>query len=309
MRETLSGPADWQKSVIAVPPMARTPDLDFAPEANRNLIRHLEQAGISIIMCGGNANFYNIAISEYEGILDFLAETVAADTWVIPAIGPAFGAIRDQVTILGRKRFPTAMVLPATANMSSVGIERSIRYAADKLGQPLVVYAKAENYLSVEQIAALYRDGCILFVKYAIVRNDPETDDFLTRLIGAIGAERIVSGIGERPALAHFRKFGLKAFTTGSGSVAPASSMRLLRKLKAKDYAAAEEIRQGFLPLENLRDGYGPAEILHAAVTLAGVADMGPVMPLVSEIPAMLVPEVSAAARKLLTGEANAAHA
>ena len=79
MKEALEGPSDWQASVIAVPPLARTDDLVLAPAANRALIRYLEAGGISIIMCGGNANFYNVAMSEYEGILDFLAETVARD--------------------------------------------------------------------------------------------------------------------------------------------------------------------------------------------------------------------------------------
>lgn len=302
MRTTLKGPADWQASVIAVPPMARTKGLDFAADPNRRLIRHLEAGGISIIMCGGNANFYNIAISEYEEVLDFLEEAVGADTWVIPSIGPAFGAMRDQAAILARRKFPAAMVLPTTANAK--GLDRAIRYTVDKLNQPLVIYAKAESYLSVDQIAALDRDGCIRFVKYAIVREDPAADDFLARLIDRMGTERIVSGIGERPALAHFQKFGLKAFTTGSGSVAPASSMRLLGKLKAQDYTAAEPIRQRFLELETLRDSYGPAEVLHAAVTLAGIAEMGPVLPLMSEIPDDLVPVVAAAAKRLKAEEA-----
>lgn len=307
MRTTLEGPADWQASVIAVPPMARTKSLDLAPDPTRRLIRHLEAGGISIIMCGGNANFYNIGIAEYEQVLDFLEEAVAPDTWVIPSIGPAFGMMRDQAAILARRKFPAVMVLPTVANAK--GIERSIRYAADRLGQPLVIYAKAEAYLSVDQIAALDRDGCIRFVKYAIVREDPETDDFLERLIDRIGTERIVSGIGERPALAHFRKFGLKAFTTGSGSVAPSSSMRLLKALKARDYQAAENTRQLFLELETLRDQHGPAEVLHAAVTLSGIADMGTVLPLMSEITDELVADVAAAATRLKAHERTRATA
>jgi dihydrodipicolinate synthase/N-acetylneuraminate lyase len=309
MRTTLEGPADWQASVIAVPPMARTKEFDFAADPNRRLVRHLEAGGVSVVMCGGNANFYNIAISEYEAILDFLEAEVGVETWVIPSIGPAFGTMRDQAAILARRKFPAAMVLPTSANMSSAGLDKAIRYTVDRLGQPLVIYAKTESYLSVDQIAALDRDGCILFVKYAIVREDPEVDDFLSRLVDRMGTERIVSGIGERPALAHFRKFGLKAFTTGSGSVAPASSMRLLASLKAKDYETAERIRQLFLELETLRDRHGPAEVLHAAVTLAGVADMGPVLPLMSEIPEHLMADVAKAAKRLRSVDAAAERA
>jgi dihydrodipicolinate synthase/N-acetylneuraminate lyase len=305
MKETLKGPADWQASVIAVPPFARKKNLVFAPEANRALIHYLEAGGISIIMCGGNANFYNVALSEYEGILDFLTEAVAGETWVIPSIGPAFGTMLDQATILSRKRFPTAMILPTSANMTQEGLDRAIRLTSDRLGFPLVLYVKDENYLSVDRIAGLDRDGYLLFVKYAIVRGDPAVDAFLERLVAAIGTDKIVSGIGERPTIAHFRKFGLGAFTTGSGSIAPANSMRLLRALKVPDYVEAERIRQTFLKFETLRDQHGPAFVLHEAVTLGGIGDMGPMMPLMSNIAPELRDPVRIATRELMAVEAR----
>ena len=299
MKVILTGPSDWQSSVIAVPPLARAADLTLAKPANKGLIRHMESGGISIIMCGGNANFYNIALSEYEEIVDFLAETVATDTWVIPSIGPAFGTMMDQADILVRKRFPTAMVLPTTANMTQAGLVRAIHLTKEKLGYPLVIYVKDEAYLSVENIAELDRAGCLLFVKYAIVRENPYNDAFLHKLTAAIGTEKIVSGIGERPAIAHFRTFGLRAFTTGSGAVAPALSMQLLHALKADDYDEAERIREIFLELETLRDRHGPAFVLHEAVTLAEIADMGPMLPLMSNIAADLLAPVQSAARDL----------
>jgi len=305
MKEKLSSPADWQDSVISVPPLARDDNLDLAPGPNRALIRHIESGGISIIMCGGNANFYNISMSEYEPVVDFLAEAVAEDTFVIPSIGPDFGRMRDQTAILARKRFPTAMVLPTISNMTQDGLERAIRWTVDRLGFPLVLYVKDEQYLDVERLAKLERDGCVLFVKYAIVRSDPSVDDYLTRLLDAIGIDRIVSGIGERPALAHFRDFGLRAFTTGSGCVAPASSMRMLHALKSGDYAAGEEIRRNFLPLEDLRDAHGPASVLHEAVTAAGIGDMGPMLPLMHALPEDLRTPVGAAARVLFDHEAE----
>lgn len=303
MRESLSSPAEWQSSVISVPPLARNEDLDLAPEPNRALIRHLESGGIDIIMCGGNANFYNISISEYEHVLDFLAGAVAPETLVIPSIGPDFGRIRDQVPILARKRFPTAMLLPTIANMTQDGLEQAIRWSVERLGMPIVLYVKDERYLDVDRIGRLERDGCVLFVKYAIVRDDPKVDDYLTRLIDEIGIDKIVSGIGERPAPVHFRDFGLRAFTTGSGSVAPANSMRLLRTLQAGDFAKADEIWTTFKPLEDLRDAHGPAYVLHEAVTAAGIGDMGPMLPLMHRLPADLRAPVGEAARALFAIE------
>ncbi len=56
-------------SVIAVPPLAQTPDLGLAREPNVALINHLQQAGVRSLMYGGNANFYNIPVSSYAKTL------------------------------------------------------------------------------------------------------------------------------------------------------------------------------------------------------------------------------------------------
>ena len=43
-------PTDLPRSVIAVPPLARNADLSLNAEANKTLIRHLEDAGITSLM-------------------------------------------------------------------------------------------------------------------------------------------------------------------------------------------------------------------------------------------------------------------
>ena len=67
---------DLARSVIAVPPLARLPDLELNAAANRVLIRHLEEGGVTTLMYGGNANFYNVGLYEYAAILDFLDRAV-----------------------------------------------------------------------------------------------------------------------------------------------------------------------------------------------------------------------------------------
>ena len=69
----------------------------------------------------------------------------------------------------------------------------------------------------------------------------------------------MVSGIGERPAITHMRQWKLPGFTTGSGCIAPALSNQLFERLPSRDYDNAETLRQDFLPLEDLRDSWGPA--------------------------------------------------
>src|SRR5688572_15677445 len=105
---------DLGASVLAVPPLARNKDLVFNREANAALVRHIEAGGVTTLLYGGNANFYNIGLHEYGAILDALAEIAAPRTWVIPSVGPDFGKMMDQVAVLKARKFPTAMVLPLT---------------------------------------------------------------------------------------------------------------------------------------------------------------------------------------------------
>ena len=92
----------------------------------------------------------------------------------------------------------------------------------------------------------------------------------------------IVSGIGEQPAIVHLRDFGINGFTSGCVCVAPALSKRMFDAIKKKDYDAAEQIRATFRPLEDLRNGINPVRVLHEAVTLAGIANTGDLLPLLS---------------------------
>jgi len=100
--------------------------------------------------------------------------------------------------------------------------------------------------------------------------------------------------------IVHLRDFGLTGFTSGSVCVGPRGSTRLLAALKAGDYAAAETLRSAYLPLEDIRDELSPIRVLHDAVTLAGIADMGPMLPHLSNLPASEHPRLKSAASALL---------
>jgi dihydrodipicolinate synthase/N-acetylneuraminate lyase len=292
--------ADLARSVLAVPPLARNGDLTLNPSANTALIRHLEAGGVSTFMYGGNANFYNIGLYEYGAVLDFLEQTVAPESWVIPAAGPDFGKLLDQARVLRTRAFPTAMVLPQTFPATPDGCEKAIRMFADSYGRKVIVYIKAENYLTPAHVARLVDAGVVAAIKYAVVREDPTKDELLRALLERVDRKMVVSGIGEKPALSHLRTFGLAAFTSGSVCVAPRGSMRMLAALHAGDYATAEAIRAAYLPLENLRDEHSPIRVLHEAVTLAGIADMGPMLPQLSNIGAAHAGAIRAAAQTLL---------
>ena len=292
--------ADLSRSVIAVPPLARHGDLTLNTAANATLIRHLEGGGVSTLLYGGNANFYNIGLYEYASILDFLEQTAQSTTWVIPSVGPDFGKLLDQARVLRTRAFPTAMVLPLTFPATAEGSERGIRIFAESYGRPVIVYLKSETFLAPAQVSRLVSTGVVAAVKYAVVRSDPAKDDYLRELLDSVDASLVVSGIGERPAISHMRNFGLAGFTSGSVCIAPRGSARMLAALKAGDWTAADEIRRAYLPLEDLRDAHSPLRVLHEAVTLAGIADMGPILPHLSNIGGEQAVAVRNAARALL---------
>ena len=291
---------DLSSSVLAVPPLARHADLSLNYAENTKLIRHIEGGGVRTLMYGGNANLYNVPLSEYAAILEFLVEAAGEKTWVIPSVGPDYGRMMDQADILKTSPFPTCMVLPLAFPATPSGVEAGIRRFAERFGRPAILYLKGETYLRPQDVQALVDDGLICGIKYAIVRRDPRADEFLRELVDRVGSQHVISGLGERPAVTHMRDFRLVSFTSGSVCVGPGASTLMLAALNSGDYAGAEELRAAFLPLEDCRDAIGPIRVLHDAVTLAGIADMGPILPLLHNLEDQNCAQVARAARELL---------
>ena len=294
-------PETLSNSVIAVPPLARDAGLNVCATENTKIMRHLEAGGIRTLLYGGNAVFYHIALAEYADTLAMLQEQAGADTTVVPSVGPAYGTSMDQAAILRDFDFPTAMVLPARDIATPKGCATGIRKFAEAYGKPIVLYIKFEGYLEPEDAQALVGDGVVNWIKYAIVREDPAQDDYLSKLVDCVDPQIIVSGIGEQPAIAHVNGFGVNSFTSGCVCVAPSLSMKMLRALKAGDLGPAENIRQTFEPLENLRNGINPIRVLHTAIAEAGIADTGPILPLLHGVCDDSTAKVATAARELLS--------
>ena len=292
--------ADLARSVIAVPPMARDKDLKFDRAENEKILRHIEAGQVTTMLYGGNANFYHIAPSEYESVLGQLAEIAAADTLVIPSAGPSYGVMMDQAEILKGTAYPTVMVLPHQGITTSQGVVAGLRNFAQKVGKPSVLYIKYGDYISVEGAKELVDEGLVSWIKYAIVREDPANDPYLAQLVDVVDPALIVSGIGEQPVIEHLVDFGVNGFTAGCVCIRPELSDQLLKAVQAKDLTRAREIQAIFEPLEDLRNGINPIRVLHEAVRLAGIAETGPALPLLSGISEVQTEEVKAAALTLL---------
>jgi len=287
-------------SVIAVPPLARSADFTLNFPENRRIVQHLEAGGVTTLLYGGNAVLYHVSLSEYAALLLMLTEIAGDWTLVIPSVGPAFGLMMDQAEVLNEFAFPTAMVLPQSEIATSDGIAAGVRRFTERYGKPVVLYIKHDRYIAVDTVRRLVDDGLISWIKYAVVRGNPEKDDYLRELTEAVDPARIVSGIGEQPAVVHLRDFSLGGFTSGCVCIAPRLSMDFLHAVRAGDISRAEEIRAVFRPLEDLRNRIHPIRVLHAAVALAGIAETGPMVPLLSPIDSSDEPEIANAARTLL---------
>ena len=293
--------ASYETSVIAVPPLARKADGTVCAVQNTKLIRHIESGGVRLLLYGGNANFYHLRPSEYAGVLAMLAAAAGPETEIVPSAGPAYGVMMDQAAVLRDLPFRTAMVLPHMGLNTPEGVATGLRHFAEKFGRPIVVYLKNEAYLTPALAAALVKDGLVSWIKYAIVRGHPAKDPVLRELVDLVDPRLIVSGIGEQPALVHLDQFKLGGFTTGCGCVAPVLSQKILHGARRGDWAGAGALRQQFEPLENLRNEINPVRVLHEAVTLSGIADMGEILPLLSSLNPVDRSRVQAAAASLLT--------
>lgn len=299
MQTSAITPENLTQSVIAVPPLCRDASLRIDSVENAKLIQHIEAGGVTTLLYGGNANLYHIAVSEYAELLDMLESTAASNTLVIPSVGPSYGNILDQAAILKGRSFPSAMILPAVFPVTEAGVKASVRAFVEASEIPAVLYIKNEGYITPAGAAELVKEGIIAWIKYAIVREDPREDPFLSELVQLVDPNIIVSGIGEQPAPVHLLDFGVGGFTSGCVCVQPGLSAEMLTTLKSGDRGAADALRVQFSELEDLRNAHGPIPVLHHAVDGAGIAKTGPHLPLLGPLEDSLVTKIGKAALAL----------
>jgi dihydrodipicolinate synthase/N-acetylneuraminate lyase len=294
------------RGVFSVPPLPRKGDgrrsIDF--DAAEQVVRHMEQGGITRFLYGGNAMLYHITLAEYEALLGWLSGFVSP-RWAIPSVGPSFGRAIDQACLLRRHAFRCAMVLPCGDPRDALGMETGIREFAQAAGVPVILYLKSEDGFGheIEQgldaVGRLIDEDIAVAIKYAVVRDDPARDPYLSGLLRRVDRQKVISGMGERPAIVHLRDVELVGLTTGSGCIAPQLCRALFDACVEKDWGRAEALRAAFMPLEDLRDAWGPARVLHHATELAGIASTGPIPPYVSPLDAARLQQLAPVARAL----------
>lgn len=275
-------PKRIRDSVIAVPPLARKSDGTVCGDENQRMIEHLKAGGIRTFLYGGNALFYHIRLSEYDQVVRELVDRAGSDSWVIPSIGSSFGMMMDQAAIAADLPIDTVMVLPQKDITDPVGIERGIRMAVDRMGKPVVLYLKFDRWLPPEAVERLVNDGYVSWIKYAVVLPDPNQDAYLKELLARISSDLFVSGMGEQPAICHMREFKMGGFTSGCVCIRPDLSTQMLQAIHQAAWPQAERIRRIFEPLEDQRNSISPIRVLHEAVRISGISDVGTILPLMS---------------------------
>ena len=298
------------RGVFAVPPLARSSNahrsIDFA--ANDLIVRHITAGGITRLIYGGNAFLYHITLAEYQQLLEWLSG-ISGECWIIPSMAPSFGQAMDQAALLRKHQFPCAMILPCGDPRDARGLERGYREIGKAAATKLIVYLKEENNFGTDKeagldaVARLVDDGICIGIKYAVVREDPSHDAYLDALLARVDRNLVISGIGERPAVVHLRDWELPGFTTGSGCIAPRLCQKLFAACAREDFDTASDLRAHFLPLEDLRDSWGPARVLHHATELAGIARTGPVPPYLSPLSGDQLAGLAPVARGLVSNK------
>ena len=278
-------------NLFAVPPLPRhaTPDRAIDFDAAEKVAAHIESGGITHLLYGGNAFLYHASLGEFEELAAWLAG-MPAPRVPIPSIGPSFGHALEQARILKRHRFAAVMMLPCGDPRDARGLEAGYRDIADAAGMPLILYLKTDDAFGsdrnagLDAVGRLTDDGIAVAIKYAVVLPDPARDPYLDGLLWRVDRSKVISGMGERPAIVHLRDTRLAGMTTGSGCIAPRRCREFFDAARAGDWMLAERLRSLFMPLEDMRDEWGPARVLHHATELCGIAPTGPIPPYVSPL-------------------------
>lgn len=301
--------------IYPVPPAAWTNNSKRSLNLTENekIFRFLMDQGVKKVVYGGNALVYHMTLAQYSEIIEWLSG-LTSEADIIPAVGPSYGRALDHAAVVRGRGFHSLLVLPSTSDpRDASGIETGLREVSEVAGVPLSLYIKNETNFGADKEAGLDVVGRLVdakicsSIKYAVVRKNPADDPYLRALLTRVDASYVISGIGEHPAIVHLRDFKLAGFTTGSGVLAPKLCRDLLNACRSQDYAKAEKVQQAFIPLEDLRDAWGPPKVLHYAVACAGIAETGPILPYLSPLDSGQLAKVDAAAKALRSENAKAA--
>lgn len=263
-------------------PVALNADLSIKMDQTLALAQHVRRGGIASLFLAGNANLQSMSLSQFEAVVEIAEEASAAGPVTI-GLGPELGRMLDQANILGRSKLRSVLVLPIIFPADTHGTADGIRHIAGRIGHGVMVDLVRDNHLRPVTLHKLVDEGAITAVRYAHVGSNPGDDYYLDRVIDIMGPDRVLSDAGEGALYDHLHVRRMACASSGIAALAP----RLLRRIAdvmPGDPAAAHHMLAPVMEMSRIRTMLGSIQVLHDAVSEAGIAQMGPPMPMISRV-------------------------
>lgn len=289
--------------VTADLPVALNEDLSVNGAATLRLAHHVRSGGVLPLLFGGNANLQSMSLSQFEAVLE-IARTASEDGPVAIGMGPELGRMLDQAPLVERANLKNVLVLPILAPADTHGTADGLRHIAQRLGHGVTADLVRDNHLRPVTLRKLVDEGVVLAVRYTVPSQNPGDDVYLDRVIEVMGAHRVVSGMGEPAVMDHIEVRTLAGFTSGAAALVPSQVLALSTAIAAGQLEQARRLLGPLIELERVRAMLGPIQVLHDAVSHAGIAQMGPQMPMISKVKAKYRAEMDAALASLRAASA-----
>lgn len=240
--------------------------------------RFLADAGVRVIVCGGNTGeFYSLSVEELGAVVEATVSAVPADVLVVSGSGYRPGlAVRFAREGLAAGAGAVMLHYPIHPFLGEEGLARYYVEVGRAVEAPLVLYVRGPH-LSERVLEAVVSGAEVVCVKYAVA-------DVLAfgRLVAAVPELAWVCGLAETWA-PFFWQAGARGFTSGLVNVAPGISLALRDALRAGDAAEALRHWHRALPFERLRACHQDANnvaVVKAALDRVGLAGGLPRPPL-----------------------------
>ncbi|CDN51951.1 hypothetical protein [Neorhizobium galegae] len=285
--------------LVADLPVALNDNLSVNASETLRLAAHVRAGGVPELLFSGNANLSAFSLAQFETVLDLAGEAARYGPVTI-GIGPELGRMLDQAPLIERSGLKDVLVLPIHAPADTHGTADGIRHIADRLGRGVIVDLIRDNHLRPVTLRKLLDEGSIVAARYSVQMPNPGDDGYLDRVIEVMTRERMIGGLGEAAILDHLavRRFG--AITSGAAALVPARIRAVVEAIAISDMALARRLLTPVLELERVRAMLGPIQVLHDAVTHAGIAAMGRQMPMLSPVKVKYRADMEAGVEALL---------
>jgi 4-hydroxy-tetrahydrodipicolinate synthase len=243
---------------------------DVDRDGVRRNARFLADAGIRLIVCGGNTGeFYALSPEELRAVVEETVAAVPRDVVVLAATGYR-AELAAELAHAGLEAGARGVMIhwPVQPGAGEDGLARYYASVIGAIQAPTVLYVRG-SLLTERVLETARAAGELVGVKYAV----PDLGAF-ARLAAAAPDLAWICGLAEGWA-PFFWQAGARGFTSGLACVAPARSLDLLHALREGAAGTVLRLWHELLPFEQLRDRHARANdvaVVKAALDRIGLA-------------------------------------